>query len=173
MKIISKQIIYEGFYKLYKVTVDAEGNKLERELFDTGPAVGVLLFDTIKQCYILIKQYRMPIDKPMLEIVAGLYDHPEESLEEAVCREVEEETGYAVDQIYPIASYYSSPGAFAEKLHLFYAEVSHKKSAGGGLAEEYEHIETIEVNPQDLSALEIEDGKTLVAVQWAQLNKAK
>jgi ADP-ribose pyrophosphatase len=173
MKIISKQIIYEGFYKLYKVTVDADGDKLERELFDTGPAVGVLLFDTVKQCYILIKQYRMPTDKPILEIVAGLYDHPDESLEETARREVEEETGYAVDQIYPITSYYSSPGAFAEKLHLFYAEVSHKKSAGGGLAEEHEQIETVEVKPEELPSLEIEDGKTLIAVQWAQLNKAK
>ncbi len=171
MKIIDKQLEYDGFFKLYKVKLEDEGKVLDRELFDTGQAVAALVFDTARQLYIFVKQYRMANNSKVLEVVAGMYDNPDESLEEAACREVEEETGYAVDKITPIASYYSSPGAFAEKISLFYAEVSQKKSAGGGLAEEHENIEIIEVAPPDLATLPIEDGKTLIAVQWALLQK--
>lgn len=173
MKIVSKQIIYEGFYKLYKVILESDGDKLERELFDTGQAVAALVFDTVKQRYILVNQYRMPADGQVLEVVAGIHDKPDESYAEAACREVEEETGYAVDKIEPIISFFPSPGAFSEKIHLFYAEVSHQKSKGGGLAEEHENIEIQEVAPEDLPTLPIEDGKTLIAVQWALLNKVK
>jgi len=169
MKIIDKQIGYDGYFKLYKVKLEAEGNILERELFDTGQAVAALVYDTVREKYVFVKQYRLATNSEVLEVVAGLHDNPNESLEEAACREVEEETGYAVDQITAIASYYSSPGAFAEKISLFYAEVSHKKSAGGGLAEEHEDIEIIEVAPPALATLPIEDGKTLIAVQWALL----
>ena len=171
MKIIDKQLAYDGFFKLYKVKLEDEGNILERELFDTGQAVAALVFDTARQKYIFVKQYRLANNSKVLEVVAGMHDNPQESLEAAACREVEEETGYAVDKITAIASYYSSPGAFAEKISLFYAEVSQKKSAGGGLADEHETIEVIEVAPLDLAALPIEDGKTLIAVQWALLQK--
>lgn len=171
MKIIDKQIGYNGHFKLYKVKLEDEGKVLERELFDTGEAVAVLMFDTARQQYIFVKQYRMAANNQVLEIVAGMHDNPEESLEEAACREVEEETGYAVDKITHIASYYSSPGSFAEKITLFYAEVSSKKSEGGGLADEHENIEIVEVAPPDLSTLPLEDGKTLIAVQWAMLQK--
>ncbi|RDC61580.1 NUDIX domain-containing protein [Adhaeribacter pallidiroseus] len=169
MKIIDKQIAYDGFFKLYKVKLEDAGKILERELFDTGQAVAALVFDTARQKYIFVKQYRLANNSKVLEVVAGLHDKPSESLEEAACREVEEETGYAIDQIIPIAAYYSSPGAFAEKINLFYAEVSQKKSEGGGLAEEHENIEIVEVAPLDLATLPIEDGKTLIAVQWALL----
>ena len=173
MKIIDKQTLYDGFYKLYKVTLEADGTVLHRELFDTGQAVASLVYDTNKERYIFVKQYRMATNNNMLEVVAGIHDKPEESLEEAACREIEEETGYAVDHITSIASFYPSPGAFAEKITLFYAEVSQKKFKGGGLEEEHEKIDIIEVAPQDLASLPIEDGKTLIAVQWALLQKEK
>ncbi|QMU27357.1 NUDIX domain-containing protein [Adhaeribacter radiodurans] len=173
MKIIDKQVIYDGFYKLYKVKLDAEGTVLERELFDTGQAVAALVFDTVRQRYVFVKQYRLATNNDVLEIVAGMHDKPTESLEEATCREIEEETGYTVDKITSIASYYSSPGAFGEKLNVFYAEVSKKSSQGGGLAEEHENIKIVEVAPEDLVNLTIEDGKTIIAVQWALLQKMK
>jgi len=171
MEIIDKKVVYDGFYKLYKVKLKADDTILDRELFDTGQAVAALLFDTVRQRYIFVKQYRMAANSDVLEIVAGMHDKPSESLEEAVCREIEEETGYAVDKITSIASYYSSPGAFAEKLAVFYAEVSKKNSQGGGLAEEHENIKIVEVAPSELENLTIEDGKTLIAVQWALLQK--
>ncbi|QNF33488.1 NUDIX hydrolase [Adhaeribacter swui] len=173
MKIINKEIAYDGHFKLYKVKLQDDDNVLERELFDTGEAVAALVFDTARNQYIFVKQYRMAANDKMLEIVAGMHDNPNESLEAAACREIEEEIGYAVDTIIPIATYYSSPGAFAEKISLFYAEVSHKKSEGGGLAEEHENIEIVEVAPPDLSTLPLNDGKTLIAVQWALLQKQK
>ncbi|MDQ3292657.1 MAG: NUDIX hydrolase [Bacteroidota bacterium] len=171
MKVIDKEIVYDGFFKLYKVKLDADGTVLERELFDTGQAVAALVYDTTRNRYIFVKQYRLAINNDILEIVAGMHDKPEESLEEATCREIEEEIGYEVDKITSIASYYSSPGAFAEKITVFYAEVSKKTSKGGGLADEHENIKIVEVAPEDLESLQIEDGKTLIAVQWALLRK--
>lgn len=171
MKIVNKQPVYQGFSQLYKVTLEADGATLERELFDTGSAVAVLVFDTVKQQYIFVKQYRLAADTDVLEVVAGMHDHPNESFAEVARREVAEETGYAVDHLELIQSFFSSPGVFSEKVHLFYAEVSQKKSAGGGLVEEHENIQIVEVPAVNLAALAVEDGKTLIAVQWALLRK--
>ncbi|PSR53979.1 GDP-mannose pyrophosphatase [Adhaeribacter arboris] len=171
MKIVDKRVVYDGFYKLYKVKLETDGTILEREIFDTGQAVAALVFDTVRQRYIFVEQYRLATNTDVLEIVAGMHDKPSESLEDATRREIEEETGYTVDKITSIASYYSSPGAFAEKLTIFYAEVSKKASEGGGLADEHEDIKIVEVAPADLENLTIEDGKTLIAIQWALLHK--
>ena len=104
MKIIDKQIEYDGFFKLYKVKLEEEGNVLERELFDTGHAVAALVFDTARQQYIFVKQYRLATNSKVLEVVAGLHPNPRESFEETACGRQQEETGYADGRITAIAS---------------------------------------------------------------------
>jgi ADP-ribose pyrophosphatase len=54
---------------------------------------------------------------------------------------------------------------------VYYAEVSHKTGEGGGLAEENENIEMVDLNWDALVAEPLQDAKTVLAVQWARLRK--
>lgn len=169
MKIIDRKTLYDGFFKLYQVTVEDQGKELKREVFVTGNAVAALLFDTVKEKYILVKQFRPAVEKEMLELVAGILDKEGESQEDAVKREIEEETGYAVDSLEHIIDFHPSPGAFAEKLHIYYAQGSHKIGKGGGVEGEHENIKLAEFTREELKHAYLGDAKTIIAVQWAQL----
>jgi 8-oxo-dGTP pyrophosphatase MutT (NUDIX family) len=69
-----------------------------------------------------------------------------------------------------------SPGSVTEKLHFFVAEYDAvaKVSAGGGIADEGEDIEVLELPVNEALAMvergEIVDGKTIMLLQYAKLN---
>ncbi|KAA5546445.1 NUDIX domain-containing protein [Adhaeribacter rhizoryzae] len=169
MKEINRKTVYDGFFKLYKITYEDDGKTFDREVFVTGNAVAALLYDTQKDKFIFVKQFRPAVNQDMLELVAGLLDKEGESPEEAMIREIEEESGYAVDKLEPVINFYPSPGAFAEKLHVYYAEVSRKVGEGGGADGENEKIKLIELTKAELKDKIFNDAKTLIAVQWAKL----
>jgi ADP-ribose pyrophosphatase len=169
MKEIKRKTVYDGFFKLYKITYEDDGQTFDREVFVTGNAVAALMYDTRKDKFIFVKQYRPAVEQDMLELVAGLLDKEGESPEDAIIREIEEESGYAVDKLEPVINFYPSPGAFAEKLHIFYAEVSHKIGEGGGADHENEKIKLVELTKAETKEKIFNDAKTLIAVQWAQL----
>ncbi|HVK44058.1 MAG TPA: GDP-mannose pyrophosphatase, partial [Micropruina sp.] len=70
---------------------------------------------------------------------------------------------------------YMSPGSVTERLHFYAAPYSaaSRTGAGGGVADEGEDIEVLEVPfAQALSMVEdgrIADGKTIMLLQWAAL----
>ena len=169
MKEINRQTVYDGFFKLYKITYEDAGQTFDREVFVTGNAVAALLHDTQKDKFIFVKQFRPAVNQDMLELVAGLLDKEGESPENAIIREIEEETGYAVDRLEHVLNFHPSPGAFAEKLHIYFAEVSRKIGKGGGAEGENEKIKLIEFTKDQLKEKELIDGKTVIAVQWAKL----
>jgi ADP-ribose pyrophosphatase len=169
MRIIDRKPIYNGFFKLYKLTIEDEGETYHREVFETGNAVAALVYDTRRRKYIFVEQFRPAVNQYLVELPAGLLDKEGESPEEALRREIAEETGYAVDQLQAIQNFYPSPGGFAEKLHVFYAEVSHKTGEGGGAHGENEKIKIIELSPEQVRQKMFVDAKTLIAVQWAQI----
>jgi ADP-ribose pyrophosphatase len=166
VKIKDKKTVYDGFFKVESLTLEHDGKLLKRDLITARDAVAALVFDTVKQEYILIEQYRLPAQKPLIEIVAGLLDKENEKPEEAITREIEEEIGYAVDSLEPITNFYSTPGSNSEKIWLFYAEVSRKIGQGGGVATEDENIKTVCFSEKKLFQSNFEDGKTLIAVLW-------
>lgn len=168
MKITDRKTIFNGFFKVEQVTVTHNGETLQRDIVINKNAVAALVFDTVKQEFILIEQFRVPAQKKLLEIVAGLLDKGDEEPETGIKREIEEETGYAVDKLEFIQSFYSTPGSYSEMVWLYYAEVSRKIGAGGGLAAEHEEIKTVSFSRQKLFAAPIEDAKTLIAVLWLQ-----
>ncbi|AKQ44826.1 hypothetical protein TH63_03030 [Rufibacter radiotolerans] len=168
MKIVKKETAYQGHYRLQVYTIQDQGKEYEREVFQTGQAAAALVYNTKRQKFILAKQYRPAIEQEMVEAVAGMLDSPDEKPEEAIIREIEEEIGYAVDKLERISEFYPSPGAFSEKIYLFYAQVSKKTSEGGGKDEEHENIETLELDAQELAEYTFLDGKTLLAVEWAK-----
>lgn len=171
MEIKKKETLYKGFYTYEKLVVEHGGETLERERLDIGKVAAVLVYDTQKDKYILVKQYRFGAAKELLEIVAGLVENGQDDPEKTARKEIREETGYAVDQLAFIMDFYPSPGASTEKICLYYAEVSRKEAEGGGLDEEHEDIEVMEYSREELLALPLQDAKTMIAVQWLAAGK--
>ncbi len=170
MKIKNREIAYNGYFKIYKLDIEHDGKSFTREQFDRGNAVAALIFDTQKQEYILAKQFRVGAEADVIEVVAGMIDDGEEP-EQSITREIEEETGYKVDKLEHLHTFYSSPGGTTEKITLFYAEVSHQVKQGGGNLHENEHIEIIRLTAPELEELNTHDAKTIISQQWVKLNK--
>jgi nudix-type nucleoside diphosphatase (YffH/AdpP family) len=172
MQIVHRERAYDGHFKLNKLTLKTrEGEELPREQFAPGHAVAALVYDTQRQQYILTKQFRVGAERELLEIAAGMIDK-DESPETAVRREMQEELGYDIDQLTEIVTMWPSPGTSAETIVVYYAEVSNQTSPGGGLAEEHEQIEIVRLTREELAKEKIQDAKTMLAVQWAQLHKS-
>jgi nudix-type nucleoside diphosphatase (YffH/AdpP family) len=184
-KIVSETVLSRGWTKLsaYKIDyTDSEGvtHRLDREVYNRTPAATILLHDSRRGTIVLVRQYRLPPDlhgeAPFLfETPAGLLDGDEP--EAAIRREAMEETGFQVRDVRFLFKAYSSPGSNSEVVHFFAAEIdtSDRVSNGGGLAEEHEDIEVLEVPLDDALAMigsgEILDMKTIILLQWAAMNR--
>jgi len=186
VKIKSVENLSDNWYKLDKVTFDYELKNGSwqhqiRESYDRGDGAAILLYNAEKQTVILTKQFRMPSylneneDGMMIEVCAGLLD--EQDPITCIKNEAEEETGYKISDPKKVFEIYSTPGAVTEKIHYFIAEYSNemKISEGGGLEEETEEIEVLELDFEKaismISSGEICDAKTIILLQYAQINK--
>lgn len=185
IKDIEQVVLSDNWYTLNKYTfkyqkLDGTWETQHREAYDRGNGAAILLYNSKKGTVVLTKQFRMPTyvngneDGMMIEVCAGLLDgdHPAD----CVRREAEEETGYHIRMVKKVMKTYMSPGSVTEILHLFVGEYdeSMKVSDGGGAEEETENIEVLEIDfskAMELVAIgEIKDAKTILLLQYAQLN---
>lgn len=173
MKIKDRKTIYEGFFKVEKVTAELDGEEVERDVVTNKNAVAALVYNTVTNQFLLTEQYRFPAQKKLVEVVAGLLDKPDEAPEVAMKREISEEIGYETDKLEFIAGFYASPGSYSEKINLYYAEVSKKTGKGGGVAIEHEQIKTLAFSEEKLLSYPFEDAKTLLAAYWVKARKTK
>ena len=186
VKIVATEILSDNWYTLKKVTYevrekDGSWTTRSREAYDRGNGAAILLYNKEKKTIILTRQFRLPTfinGNPagmLIEACAGLLD--KDNPEDAIKREAEEETGYKVAAVRKIFEAYMSPGSVTEILHFFVAEYdrSMKVSDGGGLEEEQENIEVLELPfdkaMQMIGAGEIKDAKTIMLLYHAAWNK--
>ncbi|GAA4047803.1 NUDIX domain-containing protein [Hymenobacter glaciei] len=170
MQIIERSRVFNGHYKVNQLIVQDGEHQLKREQFAPGKAVAALVYDTGRQVYVLTRQFRIGPEAELLEIAAGMIDG-DEPPETAVRREIHEELGFEVDKLEKIVCMWPSPGTSSEEITVYYAEVSHRTGKGGGLAEENENIEMVELSWEALLAEPLRDAKSVIAVQWVQLRK--
>ena len=153
---------------------------MTRELILRPRAVGVLLFDPAQQQVVLVRQIRVGMldegQKPwLLELVAGMVESGEESIEVAA-RESLEEANTKPQDLLQICEYYNSPGISNERITLFCGRVD-ATQAGGifGLDAEHEDIEVVVLSLADALAKvasgEINNAMSIIALQWLQLNQ--
>ena len=157
---------------------DAKGEIKEHkaEVYFRPDAVALLLYDDQEQKFLLIRQFRFPTylnqnpDGYIIEACAGLIDEGETPEQSIIC-EAKEELGCTVENLQSLGAYYSSAGGITELIHLFIAPYDAKapKSGGGGLPEEGEEIELIEVSFEDarrlLKECKLNDAKTVMLLQ--------
>ena len=168
MKEVKTKRKYDGHLKIDVIELLGEkDNKILREVVSKRSAVGGLVFDTKKQKYIFVKQWRPGPRNEIIEIPAGVLDIPGEDPKDCMVREVFEETGYKTDNIYEIVPvYYSSPGFTDEKLTLFLVEVSEQINTVLGV--EDEEIEIVEMSVSEMNQYNFSDGKTILAIAKAK-----
>jgi len=184
IKIVKTEILSDNWYTLKKVTYqyskpDGTVQQQSREAYDRGNGAVILLYNTSAQTVILTRQFRIPTyingneSGMLIEACAGLLD--QDSPHDCIRRETEEETGYQIKEAKKIFEAYMSPGSVTEILHLFIAEYTNnmKVGDGGGLEEEEEHIEILEINIEEalhmIDTGEIKDGKTIMLLQYIRL----
>ena len=185
IKIIDTKILSDNWYTLKKVTYTIQKKGVEsvesREAYDRGNGAVILLYNSTH--VILTRQFRLPTfingnpSGMLIEACAGLLDKSDP--ETAIRRETEEETGYKVDKIQKFFQAYMSLGSVTEILHFYIAEYSSqmKKGEGGGLEEEGESIEVLEIPfhkaYEMIRSGEICDGKTIMLLQYLILHVFK
>jgi len=164
-KTIESKLIYKGrIVNLRDDTVQLpNGRKTNREIIEHKDVVAVVALDE-EDNVLLVKQYRKPVEKALLEIPAGGVEHDEDANASAL-REMQEETGYLPRQLKKIGGVYASPGYCTEFLHLYLAtDLVPSKLKG----DDDEHIELIRVPlsgiPQLISSGKICDAKSVAAL---------
>lgn len=152
-----------------------------REIFDRGNGVAVLLYNREKKSVVLTRQFRLAAflngtpDGMLIEACAGTLDEVDPMA--CMIRETREETGYHIENAQKVLEVYVSPGAVTERLYLYLAEYTPemKKSEGGGLEEENERIQVLEIPFSEAVEMvkngQIRDAKTILLIQYALLHK--
>lgn len=151
---------------------------LKRLLLERGEAAAVLLRDPSSDVVLLCEQFRVAtIDHGsgwLVELPAGMIDQGE-TAESCARRETLEETGQEVHHLDLISTVYTSPGGSSERVHIFYGETSMPVHIGttGGLVQEGEDIRVFTISSAQAIDMvrsgEILDAKTVIALQWLQL----
>jgi len=181
---VSSQTLSDGWAKLTQVTFDyrrADGHwqSHKREIYDRGNGAGILLYNLSSGTIVLTRQFRYPAYASddngfLLEVPAGIVEGNDPAA--TIRAETQQETGFIIEEPQFLFKAYASPGSVTEQLYYFAAEYrhEHREGVGGGLEEEGEDIEVLEVSWADavawINSGEIVDAKTIILIQYAQLN---
>ncbi|WP_290058874.1 NUDIX domain-containing protein [Amycolatopsis solani] len=183
VRVTDVELLSSAWYVLRRTTFDFQHRDgrwttERRETYDRGNGATVLLYDPAGGTVLLTRQFRYPVyvndhpDGMFLETAAGLLDTDDP--ETAIRREAQEETGVRIGALEHVFDVYTSPGSVTERLHCYAAPYDPAdRGAGGGLAEEGEDIEVVELRFEDALKMigtgEIADAKTIMLLQWAAL----
>ena len=163
-KTLKSEKIYKGaIINLRRDKVTVQGGTSYREIIEhNGGAVIAALTEDKK--LVMVRQYRKPADKGMLEGPAGKIDPGEKPLEAAV-RELKEETGYTAEKVEFLTQFYPSVGYSEEVLYLYLCTglIPGETNFDENEAIDIEEVELDRLFKKAMSG-EIDDAKTLIAI---------
>ena len=149
---------------------DAElytGKVVKREVVEHPGSVTILPVDEEGNCT-MVRQFRYPFGRMMLEAPAGKLEYGEDPRDCAV-RELSEETGFTADELIDLGRCCTSPGFSTEVLHIYLALGLH---AGESHPDQDEFLNVEKIPLHTLSRMvmdgEIDDAKTSGAVRRAE-----
>ncbi|MEM3832990.1 MAG: NUDIX hydrolase [Thermoprotei archaeon] len=170
-EVLSSRVIYKGSIinlRLEEIR-SKNGFRYTKEIVEHPGAVAILAF-LENNTILMVRQYRIAVDKILLELPAGTLKNGE-TPEQCAIRELEEETGYKAHKIEKLGAFYSAPGYSNEILHVFVAEELEKSQQR---LEINEDIYVEKINIKELLSMinngEIKDAKTIASI-FLFLNK--
>lgn len=184
IKVVNRSVLSNEWARLESVTFDylrSDGHwqTQKREIYHRGHGAAILLYNREKKSIVLTRQFRFPAwtedgDGFLLEVPAGIIekDNPEETIR----TETSQETGFLIGKPEFLFKAYATPGSVTEQLYYFTApyDSDRREGSGGGLEEEGEDIEVLEVElslaVEWICSGKIVDAKTIILIQHAQLN---
>lgn len=163
-KTLKSQRLYEGtIINLRKDEVTVRNGVSWREIVEHNGGA-VLAAVTKDEKMVMVRQYRKPAGKVMLEVPAGKID-PGETPQEAACRELKEETGYTPGKIEFLTKFFPSVGYSEEILYLYLCT---DLLPGQTNFDENEAIDIEEIPIATLYEMamkgDIEDAKSIIAI---------
>ena len=166
-KILSSQKVFDG--RVFNVTVDtvSEGElTYQREVVHhNGSAVIVPIFDD--GTVALVKQYRHPAVRYLLEVPAGTLAKGERP-EIGAARELKEELGLVAAQLEKLSEFFVSPGFCEEKMWVYLAT---DLVEGEQALEDDEILDVVRLPIADalemITSGEIQDAKTIIGLMLA------
>jgi len=166
-KIISSEKVFEG--RVFNVTVDtvSEGeHTYKREVVHhTGSAVIIPVHDD--GTVVLVRQYRHPAVRYLLEAPAGTLAHGERP-EVGAARELQEELGLTASRLEKLAEFFVSPGFLEEKMWVFLAT---DFSEGKQNLDDDEFLDLVRLPITEalemITSGEIQDAKTIIGLMLA------
>jgi ADP-ribose pyrophosphatase len=175
-RVVDSKTIYRGHYLTFRIdTVErTDGTRAERQVVGHPGAVAIIALDD-QDRVLMVRQYRLPAGRTLLEIPAGTLDiDPESGATEdpnlAAPRELEEETGYRADSLRLLTSFWTAPGFATELMHLYLATGLVPADEGRLGPDEDERLELERVPWKEALALvdtgEIADAKSIVGLLW-------
>lgn len=144
-----------------------DGSTFERDVVRNQEVVAIVPVLDDGSSVLLVRQYRGPIDRYLLEIPAGLCDVDGEDPEATARRELVEEVGREAASLELIASYYPAAGFSDQFVRLYVATGLREVPADRQGVEEQD----MTVEPFDLGGLDdaiasgvLADSKTLIGL---------
>lgn len=126
-RVVDSTIVHRGHYLEVRVetTERADGSRHRRDVVRHPGAVAVVALDDADRL-LLVRQWRQPVGRSLLEIPAGTLDRDPatgavEDPELASRRELEEETGYRAASWEKLGTFWTAPGFASELMHLYLA----------------------------------------------------
>ena len=117
-EIVTCEVMFGGHFRVRRdIFANPSGLIKIRDIVEYGEAVAMVAIDPDGN-FILERQFRHATGKELLEIPAGGIEAGEKP-EAAVCREMQEETGYLPRCVEHLISFYSAPGYSNEILHVY------------------------------------------------------
>jgi ADP-ribose pyrophosphatase len=165
---LSSETVYTG--KIITVRHDTvrlpDGREAIRDVVEHPGAVAVVPVTAAGEV-VLVRQYRYPVARPLLEVPAGKLDKGEKP-EDCARRELEEETGYRAGSLEHLATFYTAPGFTDEIMHLYLAR-DLKQTAQNTDGDEFIDIEYYSASQVKklLAAKEIIDAKSIIGLLMA------
>ena len=165
-KTIRSKTVFRGrLIRLDLLTVEIDGVRATREIV-RHPGATAVLAQLPDGRFVLVEQYRKPVEQELLEIVAGVLKRGERP-DRCARRELKEETGYTASELIKLAVLLPSPGYVTEVIHLFYARL--RPTQGRRNLDDDERVRVRYFTARQIESLmkcgRIRDGKTLSA--WA------
>ena len=174
-KKLSSVSVFEGsLLHVYKDTVSLpnDGTSTREYIRHVGAVCVVPLTDNGQ--VVMERQYRYPVGKTILEIPAGKLNSKEEDPEEAVRRELREETGAEAGELIDLGEFYPAAAYSDERIRMYLAR---KLSFGDAKLDEDEFL-SVELIPleelvHEILSGNVPDAKTQAAVLRAYLMTKK